>query len=97
MNDEAITKIRQRRRQVLVHSFLYYQLNTNIIDDHTFDRFCNELVELQERYPEESKQVEYYDGFKGFDGSSGYDLPYGDPSIQNAGYHLLDTHRRLRK
>lgn len=86
--------IKQRRRQILVHSFLYYQLNENVISDHQFDKFCNDLVDLQMKFPKESKEVEYYDAFKDFDGSSGYDLPYSDPDIQNAGLHLLDIHRR---
>lgn len=97
MNESAITQIRQRRRQVLVHSFLYYQLNENVISDHKFDKFCNDLVKLQSDYPEESKAVEYYDDFKDFDGSSGYDLPYAQPDIQSAGYHILETHRRNKK
>jgi NAD-dependent DNA ligase adenylation domain len=94
MNQKALTLIRQRRRQILVHSFLYYQLDTSIITDHKFDAFCNELVDLQKKYPEESKAVEYYDDFKDFDGSSGYDLPFATPDVQNAGYHILETHRR---
>jgi NAD-dependent DNA ligase adenylation domain len=97
VNEEIMAKIKQRRRQILVHSFLYYQLNENIISDHQFDKFCNELVDLQKQYPKEAEAVDHAEEFKDFDGSSGYDLPYSLPDIQNAGYHILETHRRLNK
>lgn len=74
---------------MLVHSCLYYQLGDNIIDDYTFDVWAKELVELQEKYPEESKQARYYADFKDFDGSSGFDLPYSLPNIQATAYKLL--------
>jgi hypothetical protein len=67
--------IRQRRRQLTVHSFGYYRLNDNIVSDHTFDRWCNELVELQRDFPEIAQEVELHEYFKDFDGSTGYDLP----------------------
>lgn len=68
--------INRRRHQVLVHSYLYYQMNTNIIDDHTYDMWCKELAELQHQYPIESNNVEFYkEEFKEFDGSTGYHLP----------------------
>lgn len=87
-------KIRQRRYQMLVHSFLYYQLGESIVDDHTFDRWANELVGLQEKYPRESKKARYYREFKDFDGSSGFDLPYSMPNIQAIGYRLLAYRRK---
>lgn len=82
-------KIQRRRYQMLVHSYLYYQKNETIIDDHTFDRWANDLVELQKDYPEESEEAQYYAEFKNFDGSSGYDLPYAQPNIQTIGDRLL--------
>lgn len=89
--------ITRRRRQILVHSFLYYQLNENIIDDYTFDRWSKELYELQIQYPEIASKCIYDDGFKEFDGSSGYDLPYSNPEIQSTGFKLLNYHNKLKK
>lgn len=80
----------RRQRQLLVHSFLYYQLNTNIIGDHSFDRWSKELASLLEDNPELAKQTVYYSGFTEFDGSSGYNLPYAMPEIQQVGYRLLN-------
>ncbi|MFD9628629.1 DNA ligase LigA-related protein [Peribacillus muralis] len=81
--------INRRRRQLTVHSFLYYQLNTNIISDNTFDAWSKELAQLQTDYPEIAAKCVYAEEFKKFDGSSGFDLPYHFPEVQNTGYKLL--------
>lgn len=97
MPDEQIKElISRRRRQLTVHSFLYYQLNENIISDHTFDAWGKELVQLHEAYPEIASQCIYANEFKSFDGSTGYDLPTGYPEIQNTGYRLLAYHKRTK-
>lgn len=80
-------KIRQRRRQMLVHSFLYYELDSNIIDDHTWSMWGVELAELQKKYPKESAEVEYADLFSDWDGSSGAHLVY-DEKIKSIAYRL---------
>ena len=69
-------KIKQRRLQMLVHSYIYYELDKNIIDDSTWDKWAMELVDLQLKYPKESKNVEYYEQFKNWDGSTGADLKF---------------------
>lgn len=96
MNDvrELITR---RRNQLLVHSALYYRMNENIISDHTFDMWSKELAELQKKYPEITEQCVYHDGFKDFDGSSGYNLPYHLPQILNAAARLLKVHRKFKE
>lgn len=97
MVNNIIEWVNQRQRQILVHSFLYYQLNENIISDHTFDRWSKELAEWMRENPETAKMTAYYTGFKTFDGSSGYDLPYSLPEIQSAGYKILKIHSEMRK
>jgi hypothetical protein len=87
----------RRQRQILVHSFLYYQLDTNIIPDHTYDLWCKELAEWIQNNPELAKKTAYYEDFKTFDGSSGYDLPFANPEIQNTGYKILKLHSRYKK
>jgi NAD-dependent DNA ligase len=82
-------KIQQRRYQMLVHSYIYYQLNDSIVSDIDFDRWSKELVELTERYPEEARKARYHEEFKNFDGSSGFDLPYSLPNIQEIANRLL--------
>lgn len=90
MEEQTIAeKIKQRRRQMLVHSYLYYQLGTSIIDDFTFDRWARELVKLQADFPDIAATVEYHKDFIDFDGSSGFDLPFALPDIQRVGNRLL--------
>jgi hypothetical protein len=87
--DDIKALISRRRRQILVHSFLYYQMNTNIISDYDFDSLCRDLVKLQNQYPTIAKDCVYHNDFKDFDGSSGFDLPYSLPEIQRNGISML--------
>ena len=87
-------KIKQRRLQILVHSFIYYDLNENIISDDKWSQWAKELVFLQKEFPEISKKVIYYDTFKDFDGSTGFDLDYRNPDIIDKAYRLLRYHKR---
>jgi hypothetical protein len=96
MREEIVELISRRRRQVLVHSFIYYQLNDNIISDFIFDGWCGELVALADTFPEESKKAVYAKEFEGFDGSSGYDLPFHYPEVQNTGFKLLNYRDKIR-
>lgn len=90
VSNKTIEWVNRRQRQILVHSFLYYQLNENIISDYTFDLWSKELAEVMQNEPELVKQSVYYEAFKDFDGSSGYNLPYSHPDIQDAGMRLLN-------
>lgn len=83
------SKIRQRRYQMLVHSYLYYRRCTSIISDEKFDRWARELVKLQHDYPEIAATVNYAEAFAGFDATTGYDLPYSDHDIQQIGEKLI--------
>lgn len=82
-------RIRHLRRLILVHSCIYYGYNDSIIPDHLFDEISRELVSLQERFPKISKSVEFYETFKFFDGSSGYDLDWRHPEILKIVNYLL--------
>jgi NAD-dependent DNA ligase len=68
--------IAQRRRQIAVHSFIYYRLGTSIIDDAKYDRWARELHRLQTEHPEESAKAPYAEEFAGFDPATGFDLPH---------------------
>lgn len=68
-------KIQQRRYQMMVHSCLYYHLNQNIISDKQWDAWARELRDLQNQFPEISKQVTLYEYFKDWDASTGAFLP----------------------
>lgn len=80
-------KILQRRNQMLVHSCIYYRLNTELISDHQWQTWANELRDLQALF---GYQMGYYDEeFKDWDGSTGYHLPNGEPAIVARAIRLL--------
>lgn len=65
-------KIRQRRTQMMVHSYLYYVMDENVIDDDTWQRWADELVELQKQ----KKVIGFYDKeFADWTGATGMHLP----------------------
>lgn len=83
LNEEKLELINRRRRQILVHSYLYYKMNTNIINDYTFDNWCRELMSLQAQYPNESKQGVFSKLFSKWTGFSGYDLFRNAPDVES--------------
>jgi hypothetical protein len=80
--------INRRHRQIMVHSVLYYRMNESLIDDFTFDKWCNELVKLQLDHPEEAKTAPFSEKFKDFDGSTGFHL-CDSPWAISIAYRLL--------
>lgn len=82
-------KIRQRRRQMLVHSYIYYELDDNIVSDAQWAKWAKELEQLQRNYPKESAEVEEYEQFKDWDGSSGAFLNFGE-NIKTVAKILLE-------
>lgn len=88
-------KIRQRRRQMLVHSYIYYELNENIVSDATWAKWAKELEQLQKAYPKESEEVEEYEQFKDWNGSSGAFLKFGE-NVKAVAKILLDNRNNLK-
>lgn len=63
------------QRYILIHSIIYYLLNSSTISDKKFDTVCKQLVNLSKTTENYSK-TEYYSVFKGFTGETGFDLYY---------------------
>lgn len=82
-------KIQQRRLQMLVHSYIYYDLNNNIVSDSKWAEWANELKDLQDAYPDVAKIVPYGNGFENWDASTGAFLPYNAPHIIAIANQLL--------
>lgn len=83
-------KIQQRRYQMLVHSYIYYNMNENIVSDSKWSAWATELAELQNKYPDIAKVVPYDKDFAGWDGSSGAFLEYDNkPNIIMTANRLL--------
>lgn len=82
--------IKRRRLQILVHSYIYYVLDNNIVSDATWSKWAMELVKLQKEYPDVAKTVRFHELFKDFDGSTGFDLAQkADEDIISKAYYLL--------
>lgn len=69
------------RLLLLIHSKIYYDMDHNIFSDKKWDELARELVKLQKDYPNISEQVDWYDAFKDWDGSTGAFLPLNDPWV----------------
>lgn len=84
-------KLRQRQRQILVHSYLYYVQDLAYIEDHKYDAWFKELVELQNRHPEIAAASTYWEICKDFDESgSAYHIGFHEypPKIISTAAHL---------
>lgn len=87
-------KIQQRRYQMLVHSYIYYELDDSIVSDSQWSKWAAELAELQHQYPEIAERIIYADDFKGWDGSSGAFLDYSNkPNIVVTANKLLQSRK----
>lgn len=83
LNEQEIFElVNQRRRQLLVHSFLYYRMNMNTIEDTRYDEFTVNLIELQDKFPEIAERCIFPDDFRGFQTGWSYQLPYEHPDVQ---------------
>lgn len=87
--DEIAELIMRRRRQVLVHSVLYYKMDTNLVSDATWSRWALELEELQKKYPDIAEELPYAEAFENFDHSTGSNLPLDDPWANNKATWLV--------
>lgn len=97
MNENEVREfIKRRRLQLLVHSCIYYIYNESIIPDDMWSGWAVQLERIQAQAPEISKEVEYYEAFKNFDHSTGYDLPITDPFIMGTARWLLRIHDNRR-
>lgn len=89
--------INRRRRQVLVHSCIYYRFGTSVVSDKQFDEWAYELRNLQEQYPELAKRCVYAEEFEDFDGTTGYHLPLADENVVSKAHHLIQLHKEEEK
>ena len=95
MTDEQIKeKIKQRRTQMLVHSCIYYELNDNIVPDSVWQKWADELRDLQNEHPL-CCNIEHYDeDFARWDGSTGHHLPLKDQWVLDRANLLLNAHQK---
>lgn len=90
-------KIQQRRYQMLVHSYIYYELDNNIVSDSKWSQWAVELAHLQNEHPDIARQVIYADDFANWDGSTGAFLDYAKPNIVSTALKLLGVVDEVKK
>jgi len=62
-----LDKIELLQKWILVHSFIYYELNDNIATDEMFDNNCKQLKSIMLKAGKEiCKRSKYYLHFKGY-------------------------------
>lgn len=72
------------QRYIIVHSYIYYELDDNVISDHEYDIRARTLVKYKNDYPELWKNSMYYKQFGDeYNGSTGFTL-----------YHDLDERQQ---
>ena len=64
------------QRTILIHSYLYYEKDTNIWSDKQFDAVAKQLVREQQYHTEAwiRNKTDYGYCFYDFDGTTGFDL-----------------------
>lgn len=81
--------IQRRRLQMLIHSKLYYDMDTNLITDRQFDEWGRELVQLQRDNPNIAKRICFAEAFKDWDASTGAFLPLQDEWVCRKANQIL--------
>lgn len=72
------------QRYIILHSYIYYELDDNYISDMEYDKKAKELVMYKNKYPELWKTSMYYKQFgDNYNGATGFTL-----------FHDLDEHQK---
>ena len=86
----AIEKIQLLQRWILVQSFAYYELDTNVASDFQYDSNARQLSELKRQYPDDFKRSRYYDYFHDY-------CTEEDNAHYTSGFDLLERVRKTNK
>lgn len=72
------------QRYIILHSYIYYELDYNVISDKQYDAKAKELVGYKNAYPDLWTESEYYKQFgDDYNGATGFTL-----------YHELNDHQK---
>ena len=88
--------IKQRRSQMLIHSCIYYALDSSIVDDATWQRWADQLECLQQ--DKSDIEIGFFDQvFADWDGATGSHLPHHDKWVYSKALYLLEYHDKVTK
>jgi len=92
-------KIDRLQRIIILHSYIYYHLDDNVLTDFEYDSKAHRLAAYKQEYPELWKSSKYYEQFgDDYDGSTGFGL-YDrlDPEQQKIIRHIAKYRHEKEK
>lgn len=82
------------QRMIIVQSYIYYELNENVLSDADYNELVQQLLELKSAYPDLWKKSEYFKQYGAdYDGSTGFDLYLKLDSKQKEIIQVIANHR----
>lgn len=70
----TVDRISFLERFILIHSVIYYHLNSNIITDSKYDEYSKYLEKLIKLNDKEFTESQYYYAFIDYSSATGFDL-----------------------
>jgi len=81
---------------MLVHSCIYYEMNDNIVSDHQWQAWADELQRLQTDFPELTT-IDFFDWeFRDWDGATANHLPHRNQWVYSKALYILELNRRFK-
>lgn len=71
----TLEKINHLQRKIIVNSYIYYELDDNVLSDKEYDVLSRELVKYKNDYPDIWRTSQYYKQFgDDYNGATGFTL-----------------------
>lgn len=67
-------KIQDLQIWVLVHAYLYYECDVNIVEDKVYDDNARQLEAMMKLNPDDAERTSYWYVFSDFTSATGFDL-----------------------
>lgn len=84
--------IQRRRLQLLIHSRIYYEMDTNLISDYQWSMWAEELAQLQAAHADIASRICFSAAFADWDASTGAFLPLQDEWVVRKAAQLVKNH-----
>lgn len=91
----TVEKIQLLQRSILVNSFAYYELDSNLLSDYQYDNNARQLADLKRDYPAEFKRSRYFEYFEDYCAEDGTHYTSGFDLLEKVRKADKDLYRRL--
>jgi NAD-dependent DNA ligase len=92
---DRLAEMNRLRRNVIMHSVIYYRFNKNLISDCEYDQLCVKLDIMQTQNVELCNEAVYAEDFKDYDPSTGMNFIDHEWGIRAAQRLLTSLSRKL--